>query len=92
MRQPRRRPANRGSPLLWFPVSRDEALGSQLFESRFLTVSIAPCSGMWIVPSDAAALRLKYGVVAGAPLAMLVGPDGIEVARVEAEKGQLRIS
>lgn len=85
-------PGDSGLALLWFPVSRDEALGSQLFESRFLTVSIAPCSGMWIVPSDAAALRLKYGVVAGAPLVLLVGADGIEVARVEAEKGQLRIA
>lgn len=84
-------PGESGLAVLWFPVSRDEARASQLFESRFLTVSIAPCSGMWIVPSDGAALRQKYGVAAGVPLVLLVDPDGVEVARVEAEKGQLRV-
>ena len=84
-------PGESGLAVLWFPVSRDEARASQLFESRFLTVSIAPCSGMWIVPSDGAALRQKYGVAAEVPLVLLVDPDGVEVARVEAEKGQLRV-
>ncbi len=92
--EPQRAPAPgpSGLAVLWFPVSRDEARGSQLLESRYLTVSIAPCSGFWIVPSDAAArLRFRYGALTAAPLALLVGADGVELARVAAEKGELRV-
>ena len=59
-------PGPAGLAVLWFPVSRDEARGSQLLESRYLTVSISPCVSFWIVPADAAALRLKYGAMDGA--------------------------
>lgn len=85
-------PGLSGLALLWFPVSRDEARGSQLLESRYLTVSIAPCSGLWIIPSDATAVRLKYGAVDGSALALLVDADGVELARALPEKGQLRVS
>ncbi|MEO7793389.1 MAG: tetratricopeptide repeat protein, partial [Thermoanaerobaculia bacterium] len=81
-----------GWSLLWFPVSRDDARGSQLLESRYLTVTIAPCVGFWIVPSDATALRLKYGAMDGNAVALLVGSDGVELARVAPEKGQLRVA
>ncbi len=84
-------PGPSGLAVLWFPVSREEARGSQLLESRYLTVSIAPCSSFWIVPSDAAALRLRYGAAADAPIALLVDADGVEVARAAAEKGELRL-
>ncbi len=85
-------PGPSGLAVLWFPVSRDEARGSQLLESRYLTVTIAPCTGFWIVPSDAAALRLRYGAMDGTATALLVGPDGVELARLAPEKGQLRVS
>ena len=84
-------PGSSGLSLLWFPVSRDEARGSQLLESRYLTVTIAPCTGLWIVPSDAAALRLKHGAMDGTAAALLVGADGVELARLAPEKGQLRV-
>lgn len=84
-------PGASGLSVLWFPVSRDDARGSQLLESRYLTVTIAPCTGFWIVPSDAAALRLRYGAMDGAATALLVGADGVELARLAPEKGQLRV-
>ncbi|MEO8197169.1 MAG: tetratricopeptide repeat protein, partial [Thermoanaerobaculia bacterium] len=84
-------PEPSGLSVLWFPVSRDEARGSQLLESRYLTVTIAPCTGFWIVPSDAAALRLKFGALDGTAAALLVGADGVELARLAPEKGQLRV-
>ena len=84
-------PGPSGLSVLWFPVSRDEARGSQLLESRYLTVSIAPCIPFWIVPSDGAALRLKHGAATNEPVALLVDADGVELARVAAEKGELRL-
>ncbi|MEO8275534.1 MAG: tetratricopeptide repeat protein [Thermoanaerobaculia bacterium] len=84
-------PGESGLSVLWFPVSRDEAKGSQLLESRYLTVSIAPCSGFWIVPNDAAAVRVKYGAVDGTSMAVLVDGDGLELARALPEKGELRV-
>lgn len=84
-------PGPAGLSVLWFPVSRDEARGSQLLESRYLTVAISPCAGFWIVPSDAAALRLQYGAVDGAAVALVIGVDGVELARIAPEKGQLRV-
>ncbi len=84
-------PGPSGLSLLWFPVSRDDARGSQLLESRYLTVTVAPCSGFFIVPSDAAALRLKYGAMDGSAAALLIGADGVELARLAPEKGQLRV-
>ncbi len=77
--------------MLWFPVSRDEARASQLLESRYLTVSLAPCTAFWIVPSDGAALRVKHGVAANEPVALLVDADGVELGRAAAEKGELRL-
>ena len=84
-------PGSSGLSVLWFPVSRDEARGSQLLESRYLTVSIAPCIPFWIVPSDGAALRVKHGVAANEPVALLVDADGVELGRAAAEKGELRL-
>lgn len=81
-----------GLSLLWFPVSREEARGSQLLDSRFLTLSFAPCGGVWIVPSDAVALRLKYGIAEGSGYAILAEADGAERARARPEKGKLRLS
>lgn len=85
-------PAESGLTLLWFPVSRDEARSSPLLDSRFLTVSFAPCGGVWIVPSDGAALRAKYGALDGRATAVLAGADGSELARAEAEKGGLKLA
>lgn len=84
-------PGPSGLSVLWFPVSRDEARGSQLLESRYLTVTIAPCVGFSIVPSEAAALRLRYGAMDGSAVALLVGADGVELARLAPEKEQLRV-
>lgn len=84
-------PGPAGLAVLWFPVSRDTARGSQLLESRYLTVSISPCVAFWIVPVDAATLRLKYGATEGAAVAVLTGPDGVELARIAPEKGELRV-
>lgn len=84
-------PGPSGLSVLWFPVSRDEARSSQLLESRYLTVSIAPCLSFWIVPADGAALRAKHGVAASEPVALLVDADGVELARAAAEKGELRL-
>jgi tetratricopeptide (TPR) repeat protein len=85
-------PGPSGLSVLWFPPSREEARKSPLLESRYLTVSIAPCSGFWIVPSDAAALRLKFGATAAQEVALLVDADGVEIARSLPEKGQLRVN
>ena len=85
-------PGPSGLAVLWFPLSREAARASQLLESRYLTVSIAPCSGFWIVPSDATALRVRYGAVDGNELALLVDADGVELARALPEKGQLRVN
>ncbi len=85
-------PGASGLTVLWFPLSRDDARGSQLLESRYLTVTVSPCVGFWIVPSDAAAMRLRYGAVDGAATALVTGSDGVEVTRVLPEKGQLRVA
>jgi tetratricopeptide (TPR) repeat protein len=84
-------PGSSGLSVLWFPVSRDEARGSQLLESRYLTVTISPCATFWIVPSDAVAPRLQYGAVDGTAVALLVGAEGVELARIAPEKGELRV-
>ena len=81
-----------GLALYWFPVSRDEAQGSQLLDSRYLTLSFAPCGGVWLVPSDGAELRTRYQATGGTAVAVLAGPDGSEIARAEAEKGALKLS
>ena len=80
-----------GLSLLWFPLSRDEARGSTLLDSRYLTLSFAPCAGTWIVPSDGTAMRTRYAATGGTAVAILAGPDGSEIARTEAEKGGLKI-
>ncbi len=85
-------PGPSGLAVLWFPRSREEARASQLLESRYLTVSIAPCSGFWIVPSDATGMRVRYGAVDGNELTLLVDADGVELARALPEKEQLRVN
>lgn len=84
-------PGVSGMAVLWLPESREEARGSQLLESRYLTVSVAPCVQFWLVPRDAQALRLRYSAVDGESMALLLGADGVELARVLPEKGHLRV-
>ncbi|MEZ5313577.1 MAG: hypothetical protein R2862_07945 [Thermoanaerobaculia bacterium] len=80
-----------GLALLWFPLSREEARSSQLLDSRALTLTFAPCGGLFIVPSDDAALRLKYGAV-DHEVAVLTGAGGAEISRTQPEKGKLRLA
>src|SRR5688572_23318662 len=81
-----------GLSLYWFPSSRDEARASQLHDSRYLTMAFSPCGGTWIVPSDGAAMRTRYGALDGKAVALLASADGTELGRVEAETGGLKLS
>jgi tetratricopeptide (TPR) repeat protein len=85
-------PSASGLALYWFPVTRDEARESQLLDSRYLTLAFAPCGGTFLVPSDGATLRARYGAVDGKAIALLATADGTEIGRVEADKGQLKLS
>ncbi|MFN7974603.1 MAG: tetratricopeptide repeat protein [Acidobacteriota bacterium] len=80
-----------GLTLYWFPVSREDAMGSKLRTSRTLTLLASQCVTMAVVTSDNDAVRKRFSV-AGAPLAVLAGPDDAEVGRLEAEKGTLSVS
>jgi tetratricopeptide (TPR) repeat protein len=75
--------------LYWFPTSPAEARSSSLVTSRRLSVWSGECVGMGLVTSDNADLRSRFKAAADAPLAVLAGADGSEVARIEASSGRL---
>jgi len=77
--------------LYWFPTSPAEARSSELMTSRTLTLDSAQCVGMQIVRVDDQATIEKWNVAGKAPIALLVG-DGKEIARVESQRGRLRLS
>jgi tetratricopeptide (TPR) repeat protein len=76
--------------LLWFPTSPGEAQVSPLQSSRRLTSWAGDCVGMAIVPAEATELRTRYHAT-DAPFAVIAGPDGGELARVEAAHGRLEL-
>jgi tetratricopeptide (TPR) repeat protein len=75
--------------LYWFPTSPNDAQASPLQTSRRLSVWAGECVGMALVTADNAELRERFHVAADAPLALVAGADGSEVARVEGSSGRL---
>lgn len=73
----------------WFPTSPENARGSELLSSRYLTLSSAQCIGMALVTSNNQKLREKYTAPADQPLAVLAGTDGTELGRVAGKKEKL---
>jgi tetratricopeptide (TPR) repeat protein len=75
-------PAVEGSLVVyWFPASPDQARGSSLLTSRYLTLTSEQCVGMALVTRDNADLRNKYGAGEGT-LVVLAAKDGTEIGRL----------
>lgn len=77
--------------IFWFPLSPEDARGSELWNSRYLTMSSANCVALSIVPGSNSPLRTKYSVASDAPLAVLASKDGTELGRAVTDGGKLRI-
>ncbi|HEV7919892.1 MAG TPA: tetratricopeptide repeat protein [Thermoanaerobaculia bacterium] len=76
--------AVKGSLILyWLPVSGDEIKHSDLLNSRQLTIYSSQCVGMQVIRPDDAATIDKLGATGKLPAAILSGPDGKELARLE---------
>src|SRR6185369_9684384 len=64
--------------LYWFPTSPSDEKGSELQDSRPLTLAAAKCVALGVVRADNAELRGKYKVAANASVAVLVlGADAL---------------
>jgi tetratricopeptide (TPR) repeat protein len=72
--------------VLWFPVSAKAAADSDLRSSSVLTLAAARCVADVLVTSDNKTLRAKYGVTDAAEAAVLIKPDGTEIARATLNK------
>jgi len=76
--------------LYWFPATKEEVKGSDLLSSRALTLASSQCVGMQlVVPGDTATIA-KWEVTDKLPAAILAS-NGAPVARIEADKGRLRL-
>jgi tetratricopeptide (TPR) repeat protein len=75
----------------WFPATPDGMNTSELVSSRMLTLYSAQCIGMQLVRPEDKETIARWNLTGKLPVALLVS-DGKEVARVEADKGVLRLS
>jgi tetratricopeptide (TPR) repeat protein len=71
--------------VLWFPVSAKAAADSDLRSSSVLTLAAARCVADVLITSDNKTVRAKYGVT-DAEAAILIRPDGTEIARATLSK------
>ncbi len=82
-------PAPEGTWVLyWFPISPEEARGSELQSSRILTLAAGRCVGMALVPANLADLQTRFQVAGDTATAVLAGADGKEIARASIRPGQ----
>lgn len=77
--------------LYWIPASRDDFKHSELLFSRSLTAFAAQCVAMQVIRSDDSAMIDKLGVAGMLPVAVLVDGDGKSLARVDNQRGALRV-
>jgi tetratricopeptide (TPR) repeat protein len=75
----------------WAPANVADVKGSDLVSSRMLTLASAQCVGMMIIHPEDAASQAKWEVAGKVP-AVLLAADGKVIARVDADKGKLRLS
>lgn len=75
----------------WAPASAADVQGSDLMTSRMLTLASAQCVGMLIIHPEDAGSQAKWEVAGKTPAALLTA-DGKVIARVDADKGKLRLS
>ncbi len=78
--------------LYWAPAAAAEVKGSDLVSSRTLTLASAQCIGMMIIHPEDTATQAKWEVAGKVPMAFLAGPDGKQIAKVDGDKGKLRLS
>ena len=76
----------------WFPTSPEEARGSELLSSRYLSLTSALCVSMALVTNNNQSVRTKYSAPADRPIAVLSAGDGSEIGRVEAKDGKIAVS
>jgi hypothetical protein len=78
--------------LVWIPASRDEARHSDLLTSHALTLYAAQCVGMQLIPPDDFATIERFDATGTLPVAILTTSDGKPLARVDSDRGELRLS
>lgn len=83
-------PLGTGLVLYWFPSSADELKKSSLLYSRLLSVYAAQCIVMGVADSRTPFAQ-KLGANTALPVAVLADPGGNEIARVENNKGMLKV-
>lgn len=90
--QPGEAPAKAPLVLFWIPASASDFKHSDLLISRPLTIYASQCVAMHVIRNDDTAMISRFGVGGELPVAVLVGSDGREVAKVGRERGELRLS
>ncbi len=90
--QPGDPPAKAPLILFWIPASGDDFKHSDLLISRPLTLYASQCVAMHVIRTDDAAMISRLGIAGALPVAVLIGGDGKEVAKVSSERGELRLS
>lgn len=68
----------------WFPTSPEDAQGSPLLSSRYLSLTSAQCVGMALVTDNNADLHGKYSASKDRAVVVLAAKDGAEMGRVAA--------
>ncbi len=79
--------------VLWFPLSAKAAADSDMRSSSALTLAAARCVADALITSDNKTVRSKYGIADGTEAAILIKPDGTEIARATlSKKGAVVVS
>lgn len=84
-------PAATPLTVYWAPAAATDVQGSDMMSSRMLTMASAQCVGMLILHPDDAASLAKWELAGKTPAAFLA-VDGKVVARIETQKGKLRLA
>ena len=75
--------------VLWFPLSAKAAADSDMRSSSALTLAAARCVADALITSDNKTVRSKYGIADGTEAAILIKPDGTEIARATLSKKEI---
>lgn len=76
----------------WIPLSRDDMKHSELLTSRPLTIYASQCVGMQLVRPDDQETIEKLGATDRLPIVVLTDASGRGIAKVEPERGMLRVA
>ena len=83
-------PVNAALKVYWVPASRDDFRRSELLRSDELTMYSSQCVAMKVVRPEDVSMLEKLGAEK-LPLVVLFDGEGREIARVEPERGRVRL-